>query len=61
MIRDNEIEAAKGQFQMPSDINGIDKEGNTVLHLAAERDDADLITYFMISQQKNIVNSYFYS
>lgn len=48
MIKDNKIEAAKNQFQMPSDINGIDADGNTVLHLAAELDDADLVTFFMI-------------
>jgi ankyrin repeat protein len=58
MIRDNEIEAAKGQFQMPSDINGIDKDGNTVLHLAAERDDADLITYFMIKGADSELKNY---
>ena len=48
MIKDNEIELAKGQFQMPSDINGIDEDGNTVLHLAAKINDPDLITFFMI-------------
>ena len=48
MIKNNEIDAAKGQFLMPSDINGVDEDGNTVLHLAAQINDADLITFFMI-------------
>lgn len=48
MIKNNLIDAAKGQFQMLSDINGIDHDGNTVLHLAAERNDEDLCTYFII-------------
>ena len=33
---------------MPSDNNGIDEDGNTVLHLAAKINDPDLITFFMI-------------
>ena len=48
MIKKNQIDMAKGQFQMPSDINALDEDGNTVLHLASMRDDADLVTFFMI-------------
>ncbi len=48
LIRQNRIEEAKQEFMMPSDINAMDEDGNTVLHLAAQIDDADLVTYFII-------------
>ena len=47
LIRENRINEAKNEFVMPNDINGLDSEGNTVLHLAAEINDADLVTYFL--------------
>lgn len=48
MLKEGQIEAAKSKFTFASDINGIDNEGNTVLHLAAQMNDPDLITYFII-------------
>jgi ankyrin repeat protein len=48
LIKNGEIDKAKSLFQIRSDINEIDEDGNTVLHLAAMIDDADLVTYFII-------------
>lgn len=57
LIKAGRINDAKNQFMMPSDINGVDDEGNTVLHLAAKLDDEDLVTFFIIKganpDQKN--------
>lgn len=48
MIKENKIDEAKSQFMMPSDINSVDENGNTVLHLAAQINDPDLCTFFII-------------
>ena len=48
MIKNNMIEEAKGEFAISSDINAVDEDGNTVLHLAAKINDADLVTYFIV-------------
>lgn len=47
LLKDKQIEAAKSKFVYSWDINGIDADGNTVLHLAAEMNDPDLITFFI--------------
>jgi ankyrin repeat protein len=47
MILSGETEEAKVFFQLKSDVNAIDKDGNTVLHAAAIIDDADLVTFFI--------------
>lgn len=48
LIKNGEIDKAKSLFQITTDINEIDQDGNTVLHLAAMIDDVDLVTYFII-------------
>ena len=48
LLKENKIDEVKGRFQYADDINGIDEEGNTVLHLAAAANDSDLCLYFMI-------------
>lgn len=48
LIRANRMDDAKKQFMSPSDINAVDKDGNTVLHLAAQLNDVDLATFFII-------------
>ena len=48
LIKNNRINEAKMEFVMQTDINAGDKDGNTVLHLAAQRNDADLVTYFLL-------------
>ncbi len=48
MLKEGQVEAAKSKFMYQFDINGIDNEGNTVLHLAAQMNDPDLITFFII-------------
>ena len=47
MLLQNQIDAAKQEFATPADINAADEDGNTVLHIAAQLDDAELVTYFM--------------
>ncbi|HOQ93119.1 MAG TPA: ankyrin repeat domain-containing protein [Treponemataceae bacterium] len=47
MILSGETEEAKVFFQLKSDVNAIDNDGNTVLHAAAIIDDADLVTFFI--------------
>ena len=47
MLKEGLIEQAKSQFMYAWDINGIDSDGNTVLHWAAMLNDPDLITYFI--------------
>lgn len=37
LIKTNRINEAKNEFVMPNDINGVDSDGNTVLHLAAQK------------------------
>jgi len=58
MIKKNLIDQAKGQFMMPSDINEIDEDGNTVLHLAAALNDADLCTFFIIKGADTELKNY---
>lgn len=48
LLREGNIAAAKNEFVTPSDINAVDEDGNTVLHLAAKIDNPDLITYFIL-------------
>ena len=47
LILQNRIAEAKQEFVMPTDINAVDSDGNTVLHIAAKIDDAELVTYFI--------------
>ena len=47
MIRQDKIAEAKMAFKSPSEISDVDGKGDTVLHVAAETNNPDLITYFM--------------
>lgn len=47
LLRNSEFEEARGRFVSPDDINATDEEGNTVLHIAAEINDCELISYFL--------------
>lgn len=47
LIMQNRKDEAMQEFAMPSDINGMDEDGNTVLHVAAMVDDAELVSYFI--------------
>ena len=51
LLKNNMVEQAKNEFMAPSEINEIDEDGNTVLHLAALRNDGDLCTFFIINIQ----------
>ena len=47
LIMQNKKAEAMQEFVMPTDINAADEDGNTVLHVAAKVDDAELVTYFI--------------
>lgn len=47
LILNERYAEAKGEFLMPHDINGVDEDGNTVLHAAAQMNNPELIAYFM--------------
>lgn len=47
MIKKGKIDEAKSKFQITTDINALDEDGNSVLHLAALIDDADLVEFFI--------------
>ena len=58
LIKSGQIDKAKGKFQLTSDINEIDEDGNTVLHLASMINDEDLVTYFLIKgADQNLKNN----
>lgn len=43
-----EIEKAKSLFSNQADINNVDADGNTALHIAARINEADLVTFLII-------------
>ena len=47
LIKNNRRDEAKQQFMTPYDINDIDEDGNTVLHLAALLNDVELADWFI--------------
>lgn len=49
LVQAGRIDDAKKLFQTQADINAVDENGNTVLHLAALKNDADLVS-FLISK-----------
>ena len=49
LIQAGRIDDAKKLFQTKADINAVDQNGDTVLHLAAAKNDADLVG-FLISK-----------
>ena len=48
LILAGEIEKAKGLFTNQADINNVDADGNTALHVATRINDADLVTFLII-------------
>lgn len=58
LIREGQIEQAKGRFLSPNDINSVDEDGNTVLHLAAKMNDTDLISYFIFKGADTELKNY---
>ena len=48
MIKKDKADEAKSVFTLQYDINDVDEDGNTVLHLAAEKNDVDLVTFFIL-------------
>ncbi len=47
LIKENKIEEAKAKFISKYDINGVDNDGNTALHIAAEINDASLALFLL--------------
>ncbi len=50
LISGGNIDEAKARFTTKYDINEVDENGNTALHLAAAMNDADLVTFFAIKR-----------
>ncbi|MCR5253892.1 MAG: ankyrin repeat domain-containing protein [Treponema sp.] len=48
LLKQNKTDEVKSRFQFADDINGVDDEGNTILHLAAAINDPDLTLYLLI-------------
>lgn len=48
LIKLGRYEEAKSLFNLKADINSVDEDGNTALHLAAAVDEADLISFLII-------------
>lgn len=57
-LKNKQKEEAKGFFIPKADINEVDEEGNTLLHYAAEMNDADLITFFVIKGADSELKNY---
>ena len=51
LIKAGETDKARGMFQIDTDINAIDSDGNTLLHLCAALDDSGSIEYFLFKGQ----------
>ena len=47
LILSGQTEEAKNFFQLKSDVNAVDENGNTVLHASALIDDGDLVSFFL--------------
>ena len=59
LILQNRKAEAMQEFVMPTDINAMDEDGNTVLHVAAQVDDAELISYFIFKKFINFSSQIF--
>lgn len=48
LMKEGKIDDARSAFMLPYDIDAVDSDGNTVLHLAAKQNASDLCLFFMI-------------
>ena len=48
LYKANKKDDAKNLFMPLADINSVDDEGNTLLHLAAAKDDSDMVLFLLI-------------
>ena len=48
LIMEGRYEEAKDIFQSKTDINAVDADGNTALHIAAQVNEADLVSFLII-------------
>ena len=48
LIMEGRYEEAKELFKTKTDINAVDEDGNTALHIAAKVNEADLISFLII-------------
>jgi len=58
LIKEGRTEEAKDKYILAYDVNALDEDGNTVLHLAAKMNDADLVTYFIIKGADTELKNY---
>lgn len=48
LILENRYDEAKSLFSLKTDINARDKDGNTALHIAAQVNESDLVTFLIV-------------
>lgn len=48
LIAEGRYEEAKDRFRTSEDINALDEDGNTALHIAAQINEADLVSFLVI-------------
>ncbi|MCR5724479.1 MAG: ankyrin repeat domain-containing protein [Treponema sp.] len=48
LIKEGRYDEARGLFAARVDINSVDEDGNTALHLAAQLDEADMVSFLII-------------
>ncbi|MBR1640582.1 MAG: ankyrin repeat domain-containing protein [Treponema sp.] len=58
LLKRNRVDEAKAGFVWDADINAVDENGNTVLHLAAKMNDAELVTYFLFKGADSELKNY---
>ena len=54
LIREGRYEEAKERFTSKYDINEIDEDGNTPLHIAAATNNDDIVLFLLVKVQKKV-------
>ena len=52
LIKEGRYDEAKERFAVKADIDSVDEDGNTALHLAAKMDEAELVTFLITKGAK---------
>ena len=48
LLKNDQYDQVRQLFETKGDISGTDEEGNTVLHIAAKKNNADLVQFFIL-------------
>ncbi len=59
LIKSGRVDEAKERFTSKYDVNEVDEDGNSVLHIAAILDDSDLVTFFVIKHANLNLENFF--